>query len=287
MGGLFGISLALLAGYAYVHTSYFRRFSCEHLRTDRFALHLAAFSLMLYLAGALASELLPDWGFKLFKDLRNDASEVGIRVEMINALIFAVVYGFYENIKLGRRLGRDPVIAPQMPSKWRGRMRLAAQVRYVRKSTDATLRLMFRAVMLNKLIQVTLKSGKVYVGRLRWPDFDPAHPLTTINLIPFFSGYRDSTTKKLIVTTKYHDLFYDLEAIPDDEQGPPVAATNPLGSDIWLLKRDGGEPARVDIEDLGVVITLAEVTSLSLYDDAIYNWFQQQPPSTGAPLSAG
>jgi hypothetical protein len=279
MGSVFGVSLALLAGYVYVRTSYYRRFSCEHLRTDRFALHLLAFSFVLYLAGAFASELLPDWGWKPFKKLRDDAEKVGVSVGLINAVLFAVLYGFYENIKLARRLGRDPHIAGQLPNKINGRMRLAAQLKYVKKSTDATLRLMFRAVLLNKLVQVTLKSGKVYVGRLRWPDFDPAHPLTTVNLVPFFSGYRDSTTRKVVVTTKYDDLFYDLEPLPDEELTPPVSVTNPLRTDIWLLSRNGAEPARIDIEDLGVVLALSEVTSLSLYDQAIYEWFQGQPPA--------
>jgi hypothetical protein len=210
--------------------------------------------------------------------MRDDAEKIGVGPALFNALIIAVGYGIYENFKLAGRSLKDPLFLDGLPSSARGRMRLAALIRFVKKSSDATLRLLFRAVLLNKLVQVTMKSGKVYVGRLRWPDFDPAQPLTTINLVPFFSGYRDGTSKKLIVTTKYSDLFNDLEPLATDQQPPPVT-TNPLSSDIWLLSRDGDEPAQVDIEDLGVVISLAEVTSLSLYDDAIYQWFQDQPPS--------
>jgi hypothetical protein len=35
---VFSASIALLAGYAFIRVSYYRRFSAEHLKTDRFAL---------------------------------------------------------------------------------------------------------------------------------------------------------------------------------------------------------------------------------------------------------
>lgn len=50
------------------------------------------------------------------------------------------------------------------------------------------------------MIEVTLHSGKVYIGSpLSEMPFESEH----LHLIPFFSGYREKETQKLIVSEKY------------------------------------------------------------------------------------
>lgn len=56
-----------------------------------------------------------------------------------------------------------------------------------------------------KLIQVTLKNDKVYVGicsRIPVPD-----KTNYIDIIPFFSGYRNPETKRIVFTTDYLTVY--------------------------------------------------------------------------------
>lgn len=286
MGSLFGASLALLAGYAYVYTSVDRRFTCEHLRTDRFALHLLAYSFVFYGLGAVGSELLPYWSFDLALRLQKDASEYGIGPVQINALIFAFIAGKLHNYKRAWNLRREN-LGDSTPEKLSGQTRLAAQLRYVRKCADANLRLILRAVLLNRPVLVTLKSNKVYVGRFKaFPHFDPAHPLTNINLFPYFSGYRDKDTRELIITTNYRDLYNELtQTAPIDPDKPVRSISDILTEDVRLLKQPAGAAeVRIDVDDMGVVIALSEVAVLSLYDENIFRWFNGRPKEGAAPL---
>lgn len=50
------------------------------------------------------------------------------------------------------------------------------------------------------MIEVTLSSGKVYIG---FPLNEMAFDSEDLSLIPLFSGYRESITKELIVTKEY------------------------------------------------------------------------------------
>jgi hypothetical protein len=104
--------------------------------------------------------------------------------------------------------------------------------------------------------------------------------------LPFYSGYRDTNTKKVVFTTVYRELADSLEEVPGV---PAVRLGDPLATDVYLLKAgDGSDSAQVDIEDLGIVLSLSEITSLSLYDDAIYKWFQTRAPGGGpAPAKSG
>lgn len=56
-----------------------------------------------------------------------------------------------------------------------------------------------------KLIQLTLKNDKVYVGicsRIPVPD-----KTNYIDIIPFFSGYREHLTKRIVFTTDYLTVY--------------------------------------------------------------------------------
>lgn len=55
---------------------------------------------------------------------------------------------------------------------------------------------------------------------------------------------------------------------------------DPLASDVWGLGNERDEViAEVDIEDLGVVISWAQVESLTIYSDDLYKAFQTLPPN--------
>lgn len=103
-----------------------------------------------------------------------------------------------------------------------------------------------------ELIQVTLKNDKVYVGicgRIPVPD-----KTTYIDLIPFFSGYRDPTTKNITFTTDYLDVYSEFV-----KEGKIMA-----------------------IQDLGVntIIRTDEILSAGRFDPEVYEKFSSKEDQT-------
>jgi len=275
---LFGASIVLLAGYVFLKTSYLRRITTEHLRTDRYALHLLGISLALYVAGDLAAALLPDWTPTILASVRRDAASSGLTPPVINSIMLGAVLGLIENIWVRIKTRSDPAMLNSADLAWHRKFRLAAVIRFVRKCSDEKMRTLFRALMLRKLIMVTLKSGKVYVGNPSWPEFDPSYHLASLKLIQFASGSRDKDSKKVSLTTGYNKLTQALKPVPQNTDRRLLSATNPLRTDPFLLPAGGGN-VQIDIEDFGVVIAWSEVETFSIFDENIYAWFQTQLPA--------
>jgi hypothetical protein len=68
---VFSASIALLAGYAFIRVSYYRRFSAEHLKTDRFALHILGYSSVFYILGEVIAEFMIDWTPSWFESVQS------------------------------------------------------------------------------------------------------------------------------------------------------------------------------------------------------------------------
>jgi hypothetical protein len=282
-------SVFLLAGYVYIRTSYYRRFSAEHLRTDRFALHILGYALVFAVIGAALAEGIPSWTPKSFAPAENDLRVVGITATTVNALVLAALLGMLNNVWVLLKMRDDFAVLSVSGRPYLSRLRIAATALYIRKSNDAMLRSLFRALLRRKQIMITLKSHKVYVGQpLFQPDIDPSTVFTSLRIIPFASGSRDDKTKKVTLSTQYSELANDLKEIPGNAKNPDKA--DPFLSTKFTLTVRPGVTAPIDIEDIGIVISWCEVESLSLFDENIYNWFQAQPPpprqtSTDRPLS--
>lgn len=295
---LFGASLSLLAGFLYVHTSYYRRFACEYLKTDRFGFLLLVYSLSLFLVGALAAEKLHDVTPQWFQQFRVDAESIGISATLVNAFVGALILAFAENFYHRWRMKSDPILAATLATKGVGRftllltqMRLGAQARYVGKTNDSFLRVLFRAKVLNKFLQVSMKSGKVYVGDLKWFEIDPASPLTHIYVIPAASGFRNKDNQSVKDTIDYRILREGLSDVPPEDLAPidPETAerisSDPWRSDFLILNNDvTGEASKVDMEDFGILLPVAEIASMTIHDEAVYEWFRDHPKEVVRPL---
>ena len=109
--------------------------------------------------------------------------------------------------------------------------------------------LIARAIKRSRLLGVSLKSGKSYIGFAvgntisRWPEADLA-------LLPVSSGYRHRDTQDLVITTHY------APAMRDHFTGKSVDAF--------------GESLR----DFRVVIPRSEIVSARLFDPDFYQRFQ-------------
>jgi hypothetical protein len=282
----FSASLALVAGYAFIRLSYYRRFSAECLRADRFALHILGYSFFLFVLGDVAATFIPYWTPRRLQSAEADLAAIGIKHPVINAIFFGMAAAVCDNIRV--RLLMRKNVALLSGKSFVERIRIAAVARFVGKSNDSALRVMFRATIFKKPVMVTLQSGKVYVGKpflSLWED--PTQALTFIKILPSKSGYRDPVTKKVTLGTRYDELLNERlveidEGIPRDDAKD---ATDPLTSDVLgLINAHDEIVAHVDIEDMGVVISWSQLESLTIYDEDLYIAFQAQdpPPSTSA-----
>lgn len=98
-------------------------------------------------------------------------------------------------------------------------------------------KLLYRAMKGEKYVMVTLRSGKVYIGRVAI-SLAPEDE-TAFYLLPIKSGYREGDKQRLVITTHYDDV-YDRISQAEDQ-------------------------AEEMISDFGVVVPVREVVTASLY----------------------
>ncbi|MBD0319442.1 MAG: hypothetical protein ICV87_03850 [Gemmatimonadetes bacterium] len=124
-----------------------------------------------------------------------------------------------------------------------------AAVRAVVEEWNDFLELLLdEAISKTSMVSLTLKSGKVYVGFIT-SNFDPAYDRKYIRLWPILSGYRDSETQEMKITTNYSLVYAEMDS-------------------------SGTNPAVVD--DFQVIVPVGEVQSANLFDPRTYDLFNPQ-----------
>jgi len=232
---------------------------------------------VLYIFGGVCAELMPDWTppcISWWTRIRFALAKVGIDSAVLNALALAFPAAVADSAYVYIRTHGDVAMNSDYQRGFWQRLRFAAVARFVRKSHDQTVRVLFRASVLRKRVMITLKSHKVYVGEPFLPDLDPSHELTSIRLIPFASGYRDKDTKKVTLSTQYSRLDAILSVPPEAKNSEEPDPVDPLSSDPAVLELVDAGRRTVDLNDLGIVIARSEVETLMIWDDAIYRAFQ-------------
>ena len=123
-----------------------------------------------------------------------------------------------------------------------------AEERVADKYGDLVELLIAEAIKRSELMEVSLKTGKSYIGFAigntisRWPEADLA-------LLPVASGYRAKETQELEITTDYTSAIHARNAEP--------------GQGVF----------RDDPNDFRVVIPRAEIVSARLFDPDLYKQF--------------
>jgi hypothetical protein len=268
----FGLSVTLVAGYVFIRCSPYRRYRSEHLRTDRFALHVLLYALFVYAFG-VAIESVAESNFSgsfAYRLLFGVAKYTRLDEPVLCALVAAPVLGILDRFWITLLLLRDPAV---MQKSWLHpliKSRTAANARFVTKCDDAGIRLLYRAIFFRKPLLITLSSGKIYIGEPVGGLGDPSVRAQSIKLVPRASGYRNSDTHKVEITTRYTDLRENMVLRDNKEPSNP---DDPLEQDLAdLTTKDG--IVEVDIQDMGIVILWSEIQTLSLYDPNIYQAFQ-------------
>lgn len=118
------------------------------------------------------------------------------------------------------------------------------------KQQDAVLNLIIEAVQQQKLVKVSLKSRKVYIGIISDEQFERLD-LDNLTLIPFYSGHRDKDALQLVLDSDYLAV-YEKYGIYDEK-------TEEISTEKVSK-----------LEDFRLVIRLNEVESISFFETDYY-----------------
>ena len=276
---LSSLSVTLFAGYLFTRLSPYRRFRAENLRSDRYAFHVLGISFGFYLAGVVIA-----WGLgcadpdsPMYALARSVTEYTHIQVPVIVAIAVALIWAGVDSSWIAFVMRKDPALQLVSWKQRFARVRLAAVARAILRSDDSVLRLLWRATIYGKPLMVTLKSGKVYVGKSAETIADPSVRAQSLKIIPFHSGYRNQETHKVELPTDYQRIYETMRRKPDEEKS--VDLSDPLATEYVDLQRQDGTVAEVDMQDMGVVLLWSEVQSLMLYDQNIYRAFQDAAPA--------
>lgn len=168
--------------------------------------------------------------------------------------------------------------------------------------------LLRRAVDEQKLVMLTMKSRKIYCGRVFEIPFDLTDDRACIEILPSFSTWRDKDTLRMGDRTDYpvidlwaakqrlYSIEQQLELVDQhsSERDFSVLRTTDLGKRFLRRVRRNFERERdeiidlirgfsggrdIDINDWIKVVLIKEIESLSFYDpDAYKDWFAAKLP---------
>lgn len=266
--GLSGAFLVGLAGFLYLHASYYRRFQHAAASPQTRTSLSFAYGIGFLLLTGVCLAALRHWSPRATHDLhalwRVLSPVAGLGAVFVVAPGIGLLAAVAGNVACLLRESDHPCLAdsahPLHTADLRARMRLSALAAFVRVSDDRLFATLWRAINLGKLIQVTLKSRKVYIGS-PLTSADPSIESRWLKIVPIASGYRDSESLAYFATTDYRSLFDELA------DGADMESTT---------------VADIDRQDLGVLIAWTEIVSLTIYEPALEDYFGAAQAKTAA-----
>jgi hypothetical protein len=144
----------------------------------------------------------------------------------------------------------------------------AAISRAILSKGDPLELLLRRALGEGKLVSITLKSGKVYVGSIQ-SNFNPAYPMESVSILPAFSGYRDEVTKTMELTLSYVEalkpvrnklLELDQDTVRAIEQRPNISK-----KELTKLFQEKRKTRRQITQDYEIVLPVDELQSVNVF----------------------
>lgn len=74
---------------------------------------------------------------------------------------------------------------------------------FTRRTSNSLERLLYRATSRGSMVMITLDDGKVYCGYVDWIPGNPGSADAFLEVLPIFSGYRESETKRVSLPVTY------------------------------------------------------------------------------------
>lgn len=183
--------------------------------------------------------------------------------------------------------------------------------RIVEQDGDRIELLLMKAMREEKMISLTLKSGKTYFGRVS-ASLNPALKIKSMSVFPYRSGYRDER-HNLRFTTEYWKIYTkildDLDKVKEELDQAKLerkshhrqpAANVPREEKVELAdqeKKSDSDAAQIrklkadiekleaDLDDYETTIFLDEISILSIYRDDLYHEHFAPKISNLTPLS--
>jgi len=122
----------------------------------------------------------------------------------------------------------------------------------INEDNDAIELILLKALEEGKLVSITLKNKKVYVGFISRNFFNPNSDLKSVKIIPVFSGYRRNEDHRITFTTPYDPVIqYVVESNDND----------------------------LDINDFQIGIPTSELNSVNIFDFRVYEMFNYTDPN--------
>ena len=130
-------------------------------------------------------------------------------------------------------------------------------------SQDGIEALLVQAIDEGKLIFVTMKSRKVYIGYVAAPRIEH-HDTQHLAIIPYISGYRDKDTLRYYEQHRYYELY--------------------------LSKNISGDSEPLNFNHFRHVMPMEQIEAVSLFDTETYKSFDEfstpEPVKEESPISA-
>lgn len=216
--------LPLLGGYIFIKNSTWFRFRAIRYNAQELLLSSAVAGLIgvtiAFLIATIISIQLPDiyswWKSNIHFDFLGTA---------LLAFLFLVTSGF-------------------IPNRWIDEEARIKEI--IKEDNDGIELILLRALEGAKLVSITLKSRKVYIGFISQNFFNPWAGVKSIKVIPVYSGYRDETDFHIVFTTSYDTV---IKYTVEDE-------------DIEL-----------DINDFQMGIPISEIVTVNIFDPRVYEQF--------------
>jgi hypothetical protein len=219
--------LPLLGGYIFIKNSTWFRFRSIRYNTQELILSSAVAGLAGFIAAFLLTTLISSVCLEFYEWWKNHIPFEFLGTSLL-AFIILVTTGFMAN----RWIDEETEIK-----------------KIIREDNDGIEWILLRALEDAKLVSITLKSRKVYIGFISQNFFNPWAGVKSIKLIPVYSGYRDENDFHIEFTTSYD----------------PVIKYTVNSSEIDL-----------DIDDFQMGIPISEIVTVNIFDPLVYEQFSKK-----------
>jgi hypothetical protein len=191
--------LPLLGGYWFLHTLYYTRFRSQRLDGYRLLVESAFAGVLL----TCVARLLVIFANR-FPSMQAIWSGVAPNIPFLGTAAVSLLLSFVTPYIFNIVLDKTGVMS-----------RLDAQTSAIERYGNHLLRLFHAASMQEKPVSVALDNGKVYIGLVAAaPNLEPHD--TFLAITPFYSGYRDRETLRLMLTVDYLSVYDKQDLNPED-----------------------------------------------------------------------
>ena len=225
--------LPLLGGFLFFSHYYRTAYSAKRQDKERLLLYSSLWGLLFLAASLITSTLIPH--FPTLVELRRwwAYNTPPIQYSGISSFAYILAMLSLGLLNLWNRLRSS-----------KPENRVAERV--ILTQGSQLEKLLYRSLIQGKRVMITLKNGKVYIGRVTI-SLTPKEDKDFL-LLPIKSGYREGDKQRLVLTTHYDEAYAEIQANEPDNY-----------IDI--------------ISDFGVVIPISEVLSASLYREDVHNTY--------------